>query len=142
MPVSKDPPRFAMRIGEGHKTYADIMERKCCVINIPTQDHVDKVMVCGTKSGNEGDKLTPAGIVTTPAKLVDAPRLDFCAAWLECELVGNLELDGTCLVLVEAKLVECLVQAMGKDDRWNIVQYPTLHHLGGSSFSVPGKIIK
>lgn len=141
MPVSKEPPRFAMRIGEGHKTYKNLMESKCCVINIPTAEHKDKVILCGTKSGNTGDKLGPAGIGTIPSKKLSAPRLDFCAAWMECELIGNLELNGTNLVLVEAKLIECIPGAMDADDHWNAIKFPTLHHLGGSSFSVPGRVM-
>ena len=141
-PASKAPPRFVLRIGEGHKTYQNLMARKACVINVPTADNLVVVMICGRRSGKAGDKLTPAGIVTVPASAVDAPKLTCCAAWLECELLGNLELAGSNLVLVEAKAVSCRPGVMGPGAHMDVERFPTLHHLGGDRFSVPGAVLE
>jgi flavin reductase (DIM6/NTAB) family NADH-FMN oxidoreductase RutF len=139
-PASKSPARFVLRIGEGHKTYANLMAKRVCVINVPTVDQIEEVMICGRRSGKSGDKLTPAGIETAPAAAVDAPRLTCCAAWLDCELIGTLELSGSNLVLVEAKAVACRPGVMTSDGHMDVERFPTLHHLGGDRFSVAGGV--
>jgi flavin reductase (DIM6/NTAB) family NADH-FMN oxidoreductase RutF len=136
-PTSKEPPRFALRIGESHKTYKNLMATGSCVINIPTADAMDTVMICGRKSGNDSNKLSDAGIETLPSKQVQAPRLACCVAFLECKLIGELQLDGTSLTLVEAVLVE-YKKGLMKDGHLDIEKHPTLHHLGGDRFSLPG----
>ncbi len=141
-PASKAPPRVVMRIGEGHKTYENLMAKQACVINVPTVDALDEVMVCGRRSGKDGDKLTPAGIETVRSEVVDAPRLICCAAWLDCERLGSLELAGANLVLVEALAVHCRPGVMGPGAHMDVERFPTLHHLGGSLFSVPGGVRK
>jgi len=139
-PASKVPPRFVLSIGQRHKTFENLMASRACVINVPTVDALDEVMICGRRSGKAGDKLSPAGIATVRSERVEAPRLPCCAAWLDCELVGKLELDGSCLVLVEARSVQCRPGVMGPDAHMDVERFPTLHHLGGSLFSVPGSV--
>ncbi len=140
-PAGKNPPRFVLRIGERHKTYQNLMAAGECVLNVPTRDALDEVMICGRKSGHDGDKLAAAGIETEAAKEVDAPRLSCCVAWLECKLVGKLELQGSGLVLLEAVLVECRPGVMRDDGHMDVERFPTLHHLGGGVFSVPGSVV-
>jgi flavin reductase (DIM6/NTAB) family NADH-FMN oxidoreductase RutF len=140
MPASKNPPRFALRIGERHKTYANLMATKTCVINLPSVETLDTVMLCGRKTGNKVDKLGDAKIALEPAKKVAAPRLADCVAWIECELKGSMELDGSNLVLVEAVWVACKKGVMRDDGHMDVLAFPTLHHLGGGLFSVPGRV--
>ncbi len=140
IPASKQPPRFALRIGERHKTYANLMQTQAAVINLPTVAALEQVMLCGRNSGHGGDKLTPAGITTSAGQEVAAPRLDCCAAWIECALLGELKAQDTGLVLLEARLAECRPGVMTAAGHMDVERHPTLHHLGGGLFSVPGEI--
>jgi len=140
-PASRAPARIALTLGRGHKTYENLVATKECVINVPTVDSLGEVMVCGKKTGHDGDKLGPAGIEVLPSSRVGAPRLARCAAWLECELVAPPQAEGPSIVLVEAVLAETLPGVIDGDGHFDVERFPTLHHLGGSRFTVAGRVV-
>ena len=131
-PASRTPARIALTLGRGHKTYENLVATKECVLNVPTEGAIREVMVCGKRTGHDGDKLGPAGIEVVPSSRVGAPRLACCAAWLECELVAPPEAEGPSIVVVEVVLAETLPGVIDSDGHFDVVRFPTLHHLGGS----------
>lgn len=143
-PASRDPARFVMILGKRHKTYQDLMVTGDCVLNLPTADALEQVMVCGKKSGHDGDKLGPAGIELLPSQKVLSPRLACCSAWIEARLWAEPKWDeaGPSLLVVEAVAASCRPGLMSEDHFVDVDNFPTLHHLGSNRFALPGKIIQ
>lgn len=140
-PVSRSPARFVLTIGQGHKTWDNLVATGECVINLPTVDALEALWVCGHETGHEGDKLGPAGIAVFPSTSVAAPRLLCCVAWIEARLLAAPAVEDTSLVLVEAVAVETLPGVIDDDGHLDVQRFPTLHHLGGPRFTLPGQVL-
>jgi len=141
-PVSRTPPRFVLAIDPGHKTYENLVESSECVINLPTVDAIEEVWICGSLSGHDGDKLAAAGVGVIASRRVEAPRLVCAVAWIEAVLVSAPVVDGTPLVLVEAVAAEARAGVLDHQNHVDVARFPTLHHLGGSRFALPGRIVE
>lgn len=140
MPAELDPPRFAVVLDHESKTYANLQLVAECVINVPTVDALSELLVCGTRSGHDEDKLAVAGIATTPSRAVRPARLTCAAAWIEARVLGEPEAAGTSVLLLEALCAEARPGVIDADGLWDVVRYPTLHHLGSHRFAVPGSV--
>ncbi|MBN2497571.1 MAG: flavin reductase family protein [Deltaproteobacteria bacterium] len=140
-PASREPPRFCLTIGKRHKTFEQLMASGECVLNLPTSEALDALMVCGRRSGHDGDKLSAAGIALEPSTRVCAPRLACCAAWIECKLWGVPEWaePGPSLVVLQALAAECRPGVLDREGFLDTDRFKTLHHLGGDRFVLPGE---
>lgn len=133
-PESKSPPRFIAIVGESHKTHSNILKTKECLINIPHAGQKDLVLKMGSSSGHDHDKLQ--GIPTIDAKKIKAKAVSGVIGWLETKLIRA---DGHILQF-EAIAAYALDDAFNKEWSLNVNKYPTLHHLGGSSFAYAQKL--
>lgn len=138
-PASRSPSQLVLSLGTGHKTKANLRATRQCVVNVPTLEALDVVMRCGGSSGHDGDKLGPLGIETAPSRVVGAPRLPCCVAWIEARLASEL---GDGLVLLEAVHAEHRPGVLDGDGHFDVAAFPTLHHLGGSRFHLPGRVLE
>ena len=83
-PVSFDPPLVALSIGINKHSYWAITRKREFVINIPTENLLEKVWTAGEKWHPEISKIQRAGLQTEKSEKVGPPRLTECAASLEC----------------------------------------------------------
>lgn len=88
--VSIKPARIS--IGLRPATYSNglIKATKEYVVNFPTADIVEKVDLCGTRSGCNTDKFKVAGLTQEPAVNVVPPLIKECPVNLECKVVGTV----------------------------------------------------
>jgi flavin reductase (DIM6/NTAB) family NADH-FMN oxidoreductase RutF len=140
MPAELDPPRFAAVLDHASKTYANTRVAPECVINVPTVDALAEVLVCGTRSGHDGDKLAAAHIATVPSSTVRPARLECAAAWIEARVIGEPAAADTSVLLLEALFAEARPGVIDGDGLWDVLRHPTLHHLGSYRFAVPGSV--
>jgi len=89
------------------------------VINIPIANMLDKVEICGTKSGKDIDKWKECNFTKGQSKIVNAPHIEECPVSLECKVVQIIELGSHDLFLGE-------VVAIHMDEKWKSEQYPDL----------------
>ena len=76
-------------LDRGHKTVANLKERKAFTVAVADAGHVAECDYVGIVSANdEADKLGKAGLTAVKSTAVDAPVIDELPLTLECELVG------------------------------------------------------
>ena len=76
-------------ISAGHKTTANILERKAFTVSMATEQYVIACDYVGLVSGNKvPDKFAKAGFHATRSEFVDAPLIDELPMAIECELIS------------------------------------------------------
>jgi flavin reductase (DIM6/NTAB) family NADH-FMN oxidoreductase RutF len=69
-----------------------IVESGEFVINVPNQNLVREVDLCGSSSGKERDKFAASGLTPLPAAVVKAPLIQECPINIECKVKQILNL--------------------------------------------------
>jgi flavin reductase (DIM6/NTAB) family NADH-FMN oxidoreductase RutF len=87
MPISFDPPLVCIGVAPKRYSHRLIEETGEFVINVPTEDIIEEVHFCGTKSGRDYDKFQETGLTPKPASRVKPPLIEECYAHLECRVV-------------------------------------------------------
>jgi flavin reductase (DIM6/NTAB) family NADH-FMN oxidoreductase RutF len=136
MPTSSDPPLVTISVGMQRYSHELIAGCEEFVVNIPPISILDKVKLCGSRSGRVADKFMEAGLTSISSKKVMPPRIKECVAHLECKLVGKFQTgDHTIFV---GRVVAASVDGAAFDNKGNIMNlklFKPIFHLGGDSFS-------
>jgi flavin reductase (DIM6/NTAB) family NADH-FMN oxidoreductase RutF len=61
------------------------------VVNYPCLDQADAALICGTKSGRDGDKIKLAGLKLADSKAVQVPTIEGVTVAFECKVVDQFE---------------------------------------------------
>jgi flavin reductase (DIM6/NTAB) family NADH-FMN oxidoreductase RutF len=70
-------------------TYQCIEHSGCFTVNVAGADLAKACLLCGTKSGRDGDKLAEAGLTVEKALTVEAPVIAECPIVYECKVVHH-----------------------------------------------------
>lgn len=89
MPLSMNPPVYAVSISPRRYTHELIMESREFAINFIPYELEKMVLAMGAISGREGSKFERFGIETMPAAQISAPILKDAYAAYECRLVES-----------------------------------------------------
>jgi len=90
MCTSFKPPMLAISIGLTRYSLEAVRSAGAFVVAMPSEDQEADVMLFGTKSGRDMDKLGAAGTKTVPAERIDCVLLDDAVANFECRVAGEL----------------------------------------------------
>lgn len=129
-----EPPLLGCVISNRNFSFAALKATKECVINIPTVELAQKVVVCGNTSGRTVDKFHASGLTPAAATCVKPPLIDECYANLECRVVD------TKLVAKYNFFILEVLQAWIDPLKKTLPQ--TIHHRGKGLFMVAGETIK
>jgi len=133
-PVSKNPPLIAMSIGKTRYSHRLIEETGEFVVNIPTEDLVGQVELCGRRSGKDLDKFEISGLTAKPAKTVSAPIIEECVGHLECRVVNKFS-AGDHTVFVGEVSTAYADDGMFVDGFWDTDKAKILCHAGSNAYS-------
>lgn len=86
------PPCVAISVRKATYTYANLIERKCFTISLPSEEQVVPADFFGTASGRDTDKFAVSGLTPVRGDLVDAPYVGEFPFVLECKIVHVAEL--------------------------------------------------
>ena len=89
MITSHNPPMMAISVGITRYSLNIIREAGEFVIAFPSAFQAKEVLLFGTKSGRNTDKLEESGVSTSPAQKIDCLLLDDAVANFECRLAGE-----------------------------------------------------
>ena len=82
-------------LDKGHKTVANLLERKAFTVAVADADHLVPCDYVGIVSANDvDDKIRKSGLTPVKSANVDAPVFDELPMTLECELVSFDEKTG------------------------------------------------
>jgi flavin reductase (DIM6/NTAB) family NADH-FMN oxidoreductase RutF len=114
-----NPPIMSLGIRKERHSHNIIKQSMEFVINIPTTNMLDKVEICGTKSGKDIDKWKKCNFTKGQSKVVNVSHIEECPVSLECKVIQIIELGSHDLFLGE-------VVAIHMDEKWKSEQYPDL----------------
>jgi len=86
MPISFDPPLYAVGVGTTRDTYLNIMETKEFVVGLPCPDMVKQIEVAATRFSREVSEFEEAGLTPVESEVVKPFRIKECQSNLECTL--------------------------------------------------------
>ena len=135
-PVSIKPPLIAVAISPKRYTHSLIQESKEFTVNIPSKTLIEKVHICGTKSGREVDKIAIAKLNLKPAKHLKTPVVDECIGNMECKLWGTIPTGDHTLFIGE--VLAAYVNEKLFTDSWS-EGAEVLIHVGGEIYTSPSK---
>jgi flavin reductase (DIM6/NTAB) family NADH-FMN oxidoreductase RutF len=90
MITSGSPPMMAIALAHKRYTAKAIRHSKCFTIAYPSKDMADEVMLFGTNSGRDMDKLEAAGSSYCSAEKIDSVLLEEATANFECVLENEI----------------------------------------------------
>ena len=144
MALDYDPPKVAAVIAADTHTRELVEGSGEFVVNVPTASMLDAVYAAGNVSGEDEDKFAAHALTTSPASIVGAPLIEGCAAWLECKVVPEPDMQARYDLFVGDVVAAWADDASFVDGVW---QFPsddkrTLHHLSAGVFMTSGDRVK
>ena len=112
MPVSFDPPLYAISAGKTRYSTKLIQKSKVFVVNFMPYDMKKEVLFCGSNSGEDVNKFKETGLEKEKADKVDCVRLKKALGYLECEVVN--EVDAGDHILFIGKILNMKMNKQGK----------------------------
>jgi flavin reductase (DIM6/NTAB) family NADH-FMN oxidoreductase RutF len=125
-----DPPMLGVAIRSNRYSRRLIQESGEFVVNVPNQDLVSQVDLCGSISGREKDKFATFGLTPLPAQVVRAPLIQECPINLECKVRQTLTLGSHDLFLGEVVATHLDEECLDRADQWRGEAFrPLAYHL-------------
>lgn len=91
-PISFNPEIYGIAIGKTRFSHELIKKSRSFVINFMPFEKQKDVLFCGRNSGKTIDKFKKTDLTKEEAETIDCPIVGECVAFLECELIQELEL--------------------------------------------------
>lgn len=130
MPISFEPKYLAFSVAPERHTFKNLNEVKEFVVNIPSEEMLREVWICGTKSGRSFDKFALAGLEVEKSVRVRPPRIKKCPVQLEC-VVELMERFGDHYLVVGRVVEEHISQLDFK---------PILHYSGKMFYKIGERV--
>lgn len=113
-----DMDEIILFIGEGKKTWLNIMESKAFTVSIADKAHVEATDFWGIASGNKiDDKFERTGYHAVKSEFVNAPVIEEFPVVMECELLEHAKtehISGIVGKIVNVKAEESVLDENGK----------------------------
>ncbi len=135
-PLSARPPLVGIALEQSRYTTEMVSHSEQFALNFPARPLLHHVQYLGSMSGEDIDKFEATQLETFPAAHVDAPLIQGCAAWVECEVQQVLPLGDH--VLFVGLVVAVHVDPQAFDERWipeASAEARPLHFLGANDYS-------
>lgn len=91
--ASASPPYITLGVRPYRWSYKAIRETGEFVLNIPSEELLEAVDICGHTAKSREERLHRAGLTLTKASRVRAPLLVECPVNIECQVEHELHLD-------------------------------------------------
>ena len=100
MPILRPWDLIAIASWIKRDTLDNIRETKEFVINVPSGDLVEEVMICSRNYPKNVDEFEEAKLKKRKSKKVKAPSIEGCIAWMECVLVKEVVEEGKYSIII------------------------------------------
>ena len=140
-----DPCLVLLAINHIRYSYELIKQNHELVINVPGEKLLEQTHFVGTVTGRNvdkplRDKLRESGLTPIPAKMVEPPLIEECAAHLESRVVETFKMQTHDLLVCE--VVRAVADAELFDGKWITERFHTLHYLGGNKYGLMERTIE
>ncbi len=100
MPILRPLDLIAIASWIKRDTLDNIRETKEFVINVPSADLVEEVMICSRNYPKEVDEFVEAKLKERQSKKIKAPSIEGCIAWMECILDKEIIEEGKYSIII------------------------------------------
>lgn len=140
MPLDFDPPKVIVIIDSRTLTRRLVIESGEFGLQIPTRAIARQTLAAGSVSGIDRQKFAEFGIETFPARLIQAPMVLGCAAWLECRVIPDASQRFD--IVIGEVVAAYSDEALYSGNRWHFpddAQRRTIHYVAGGQFFSTGE---
>jgi flavin reductase (DIM6/NTAB) family NADH-FMN oxidoreductase RutF len=105
---SFDPPMVMIGIVPNRYSFSLMKKResKDFSVNIPSENQLEHVKFCGSKSGRTIDKFKETGLTPQKAIQITSSLIKECPVSLECDVVHTIQLENTSHVWFVGRIVK------------------------------------
>ena len=139
-PLSTEPPSFGFSCNYKHDTWRNIKESKEFVVNFVGDNFGPLMHILERDFPHEVSEIEKANLTELKSKRVKPPRIKEAFAWLECEMINQLDLSDH--VWIVGKILEAEVKAGCMEEVVNVDEVKPLNHVYGEFFVTEMKIRK
>ena len=100
MPILRPLDLIAIASWLRRDTLDNIRDTKEFVINVPSADLVDEVMICSRNCPNDVDEFVEANLRAKASQKVTVPSIEGCIAWMECTLDREVVEEGKYSIII------------------------------------------
>ncbi|MBF6608010.1 MAG: flavin reductase family protein [Flavobacterium sp.] len=147
--VGEDPPHVmfsTVRTGDKNKdTLNNVLETKEFVVNLVTEEIVEKMNMTSEAAAPEIDEFQLAGLTPVPSVKIKPMRVQESAVNLECQLVHHYSLEdhkngGATILIGRIVLFHVNPDIMLDGYKINLEKYKPVARLAGSNYATLGDI--
>jgi len=149
MPLDFDPPKVAVVIDKSTFTRGLVEASGHFVLNVPCRAFADASFTVGSVSGRDmgdEDKFTRFGLASFAGRVVGAPLLEGCVAWLECRLLPEPQNQQRHDLFIGEVLAASADERVFSNGRWHFSAehegLRTIHHTAGGAFVIAGDTVQ
>ncbi len=140
MPLDFEPARVAVVISKETLTRELVDASGELVLNLPIAAQLDLAYAVGKQTGHDTDKFALHSIEIEPASQVAAPLITGCAAWLECGVVSEPDMQARYDLFILDVLAAWADDRLFSDGQWHFPDPTTrtVHHVMAGLFFATG----
>ena len=87
-------PMFSVYVRKSRYTFECLQSADTFTVSVPRLGELaDELMLCGTKSGRDLDKVQACGFTTIDGQSVDTPIISECGLHYECNILARSQLE-------------------------------------------------
>lgn len=113
--VCSAPPCLNISIRASRFSYKIIKNTGDFVINIPTSRALNRVDMCGNRSGGDTDKFGLAEFTDIPSSKISSPMIKECPVNIECKLMNIVKLGSHDMFIGNVLAVHADAEIIGPD---------------------------
>jgi flavin reductase (DIM6/NTAB) family NADH-FMN oxidoreductase RutF len=117
--VNSDPPMLSISVTPKRHSYGILKKAGEFVVNLTSEENLEAVDFCGSRSGRDYDKFREMNLTMIPGKIVSAPLIKECPINLECRVKQSQRLGSHEMFIAEIVAVHAdrdIVTSAGKPD--------------------------
>ncbi len=147
MPLDFSPPKVAVVLDKSTFTRTLVEAAGTFALGVPCVDIADATYALGSTGGaDDPQKIAHAGLATFDARVIGAPLVEGCIAWLECRVIVEPHVQQAYdLFLGEVVAAQADDRVFSKG-RWHFDSAPpglrSLHHVAGGAFVTAGAMVQ
>lgn len=140
-PISIDPPMVALGVFPNRDTLANIRETCEFVLNLVPEELLGQMIVTARAFPKGVNEIKEAGLTESKSKVVKAPRIQECSAWIECKLDCEYEAGDHIIVIGRVAHVECK-DLFFADGGFDVVKAKPVMHIRGRRFAIATRAVQ
>ena len=144
MPLDFDPPKLLLVLDSNTYSRGLLEGSGTLVINLPCRQHAEFTLAAGNCTGREQDKFALFGITPQRARVVQAPIVPECLAYLECRVIEEPGVQQRHDLFVAQVIAAYADERTFSNGRWHFPDddLRTLHYSAGGTFYLTGNPFK